>query len=119
MPHFKTVKIIFYLTALLLAAKPFIGFCLYGHVKSDVRTNIFAKVFTKRNKINNTSDYEAALQQLRNPLNDFLLRFSFLLALLFPLIFISGRLITTRYLKQLQLNLLPPRLILFTGQLLI
>jgi hypothetical protein len=107
------------LTALLLAVKPFIGFGLSGHIKSSVQTNIFAKVFTKRIKVNNTSDFNSVQQQLAKPVTDFALRFSFLLAILFPLAFITGNLITARYLHTLQLNLSPRQLSLLTGQLLI
>jgi hypothetical protein len=119
MPLFKTVKIIFYLTALLLAMKPFIGFGVYGRIKSQAQTNVFVKVFSKRAQINNKSDFNAAKQQLAEPLNDFLLHFSFLLAILFPLAFITDKFVTTQYLQQLQLNLQLRHLSLFTGQLLI
>lgn len=115
----KTIKLIFYITALLLVAKPFVGFGLFGHIKSPVETNIFVKVFNKRKFDNRQSDYRSIEKQLSDPVTNLFLRFSFLLAILFPLVFNAVKDITTHFLRRIHLNLLPRQLNLFTGQLLI
>ena len=119
MPQIKIVKLIFYITALLLTAKPFVGFSLFGHIKSPVETNIFVKVFNKRKFDNSQSDYRYIEKQLSEPVTNLFLRFSFLLAILFPLAFNPIEGITIRFLRRIHLNLLPQQLNLFTGQLLI
>jgi hypothetical protein len=119
MPKIKTVKLIFYFTALLLIAKPFVGFGLFGHINSPVRTNIFVKIFSKRKLESSQCDSAAIQQQLAEPVTNLFLRVSFFLAILFPFAFNFLKAITTRFLREILLNILPRQLTLFTGQLLI
>jgi len=119
MTRIQTAKIVLCIAALLFAAKPFVGFGLAGHLKSTVKTNIFAKIFSKRKVEDGRSSMNAIQKQLSNPVSNLVLRFTFLLAILFPLAFKVNEEISARYLQQLQLRLQPLQLTLFTGQLLI
>ena len=119
MTRIQTAKLIFCIAAFVFAAKPFIGFGLSGHLKSPVKTNIFAKIFSKRKVEDGRSSMNAIQKQLANPDTNLFLRFAFLLAILFPLAFKLSEEISNRYLQQLQLRLQPQQLTLFTGQLLI
>jgi hypothetical protein len=119
MPQVKTVKLIFYFTALILAAKPFVGFEVFGHLNTTVQTNIFAKVFNKRVKEDSRLDFDGIREKLAEAGTGFSLRFSFLLSILFPFIFKSFKDITSRALRQIQIGLLPLQLNPLNGQLLI
>ncbi|MGZ3757125.1 MAG: hypothetical protein ACXVAY_11875 [Mucilaginibacter sp.] len=119
MSRFKTLRVIFFIAALLLAAKPFIGFSLFGRINSPVVTNIFAKVFSKRKVDDSTSNMKAIQKQLSEPMSNLVLRFCFLLALLFPLAFKLNEAVTGQFLRRFQLSMLPQPINLFTGQLLI
>jgi hypothetical protein len=104
---------------LLFAVKPFIGFAVSGHLKSSVKTNILVKIFSKR-KVDDVHSAMNAMQKLlTDPASTLFLRFSFLLALLFPLVYKLDEEITAKYLHQVQVQLQPKQLNLFTGQLLI
>ena len=118
MTRVKTARIILCIAALLFAAKPFIGFELYSHFKSPVKTNIFVKIFSKRKIEDGRSSMNALKKALSEPPVNLLLRFTFLLAMLFPLLF-EVKKVTDRFLQQRNLQLLPQPLTLFTGQLLI
>ncbi len=119
MRFIKTVKVIFYLTALLLAAKPFIGFAAAKGFNSPIKTNIFAKIFSKRVKENTSSDFHSIQRKLAQPLSNFVLLFSFLLSLLFPEFPKALKKITAAFLKYIHLHLVPLQLNLFSGQFLI
>jgi hypothetical protein len=62
---------------------------------------------------------KAIQKQLSEPLSNLILRFSFLLALLFPLAFKINEAVTEQFLRMLQLSLFPQPITLFTGQILI
>jgi hypothetical protein len=119
MTRIQSAKIIFCIAAFLFVAKPFIGFGISGHLKSPVKTNIFAKIFSKRKIEDGRSSMNAIQKQLSQPATNLFLRFAFLLAILFPLVFKIREGVTDRLLQQLHLQLLPQPLTLFTGQLLI
>ncbi len=119
MTRVRSAQIIFCIAALLFIAKPFVGFGMYGHLKSPVRTNIFVKIFSKRKIEDGRSSMNAIQKQLSHPATNLFLRFAFLLSILFPLAFKAIGEITLCFLHRLHLQLLPQPLILFTGQLLI
>jgi hypothetical protein len=119
MTRVKTAQLIFCIAALLFIAKPFVGFGLSGHLQSPVKTNILAKVFSKRKVDDGRSSMNAIQKQLADPATNLFLRFAFLLAILFPLAFKADELITAHFINQFQLRLQPQQLNLFTGQLLI
>lgn len=107
---FKTAKIYFCLAALLLVAKPFLGFTMFSHLQSTVDSNIFVKSFTKRTlefSENSENSIKAIQKKLANPVNDVLLRFSYLLAILFPALFASYKGVTSLSLLRLRLALSP------------
>ena len=119
MTRFNTAKLIFCVAALLFIAKPFIGFGLSGHFRSPVKTNIFAKVFSKRKVDDGRSSMNAIQKLLSDSATNLFLRFAFLLAILFPLAFKADELITAHFINQFQFRLQPQQPSLFTGQLLI
>lgn len=119
MTRVKTAQLILCIAALLFVAKPFVGFGLAAHLRTPVKTNILAKVFSKRKVDDGRSSMNAIQKQLSDPATNLFLRFAFLLAILFPLAFKADELITARFLNQFQLWLQPQQLNLFTGQLLI
>ena len=119
MSRFKTLRVIFFIAALLVAAKPFIGFSLFGRINSTVKTNILVKVFSERRVDFDGSNMEAIQKQLSEPVSNLFLHFSFLLALLFPLAFKINEAVTDQFLRRFKLSLHPQPITLFTGQLLI
>jgi hypothetical protein len=119
MTRAKSAQIIFCIAALLFVAKPFIGFGMSGHLKSPVKTNIFAKIFSKRKTEDGRSSMNAIQKQLSQPATNLFLRFAFLLTILFPLAFKIREEVTGGLLQQLHLQLLPQPITQLTGQLLI
>src|SRR5471030_763087 len=106
MTRIQTAKIVFCIAALIFAAKPFIGFGVTGYLRSSpVKTNILVKIFSKRKIEDVHSSMNAIQKQLANPLPNLFLRFTFLLAILFPLAFKFNDEINNRFLTQLQLRL--------------
>jgi len=119
MSKIKAIKLVFYFTALLLAAKPFVGFGVFGHLNSPVKTNIFVKVFSKRTQVSSNADHASIQQILAEPTSVFFLRFGFLLAILFPFLLAAASRITNGFLRGIQLSLLPVPFNPINGQLLI
>lgn len=119
MTRIKIFHLIFCLAALIFIAKPFIGFGVAGHLKSSVKTNILAKIFSKRNDEKLGFDIKAIHKQLSQPATNLFLRFAFLLAILFSLAFKASEAFVEYSSRRLQLRLLPQQLNLFTGKLLI
>ena len=118
MTRVKTAQLILCIAALLFVAKPFIGFGVYGHLKSQVKTNILVKIFSKRKIEDVRSPMSAFKKALSEPPVNLFLRFAFLLSILFPLLF-KAKDATRNFLQQLHLQLLPQPITLFTGELLI
>ena len=116
MQRLKTARLIFCIAALMLVAKPFIGFSLVRHIKSPVATNIIAKTFNKR-KSEDALRASAAIQHmLLNPAENVALLFVFLLSLLFPLAFLAFNGSNNRFLSRLQLSLQPQPLTVANSQ---
>jgi hypothetical protein len=107
--HFvKSAKIMFCLAAALFVAKPFLGFSMFSRMHPPSSENIFVKVFTKRKLEDNESkksSVEAIQKKLADAGRQFLLRYSFLLSILFPIIFLSGVQINERFLRKHHLSL--------------
>ena len=107
-----SAKIFFFLAVLLFVAKPFLGFTMFNRVHPPAVESIFVKAFTKR-KIedpeNNKFNAAAIQKKLADPVHQFILRFSFLLGIIFPVIFLAGLNINNRFLRRLQLSLSPTR----------
>jgi len=107
---FKLAKIYFCFAVLFLVAKPFLGFTMFNSLHSTVDSNIFVKSFTKRTlEFSENSDLcvKAIQKKLADPVNDFLLRFSFLLGLIFPLAFAAVKGASNGLLQANQLSLSP------------
>jgi hypothetical protein len=123
MQKLHSAKIIFCLAALLFVAKPFLGFSMFSRKHPPAVENIFVKAFTKR-KLEDSENSKFNLSAIQKLLVDssqqFILRFSFLLSILFPAIFALRSNITNRFLNELQLSLVPrEHAYLFNGKLLI
>jgi len=105
-----SAKIFFCLAVLLFVAKPFLGFTMFSRAHPPAVDNIFVKAFTKR-KIEDpeSSNFSASAIQkkLAEPVKDFVLRFSFLLCIIFPLAFAAGADITDLFLRRIKLSLYP------------
>jgi len=85
--------------------------------------NIFVKAFTKR-KLEypeNSNLHAGAIQKiLAEPIQQFILRFSFLLGIIFPAMFAAGADITNCFLNKIGLSLsAPERTYLLNGKLII
>jgi hypothetical protein len=123
MQKLTSAKIFFCLAALLFVAKPFLGFTMFSRVHPPAVENIFVKAFTKRkledqeaNKLNQ----EAIQKKLAEVAQQFVLRFSFLLSILLPVIFLMGITINNCFLRKLKLSLAPAQPSwLFNGKLII
>ena len=105
-----SAKIIFCLAVLLFVAKPFLGFIMFSRVHPPAVENIFLKAFTKRkleDPENSNSSMNAIQKKLAEPVKYFLLRFSFLLSIIFPSMLCAGAGITNRFLRRIQLSLTP------------
>ncbi|HAL81526.1 MAG TPA: hypothetical protein DCO83_04230 [Mucilaginibacter sp.] len=107
-----SAKIFFCLAVLLFVAKPFLGFSMFSRQHPPAVENILVKAFTKRkpeDPENSVSKTEAIQKKLAEQARYFVLRFSFLLGIISPLVFASGANITPRFLRGLQLSLPPQR----------
>jgi hypothetical protein len=108
MLSFRTAKIYFCFAALLLVAKPFLGFSMFSRLHPPAGDSIFIKSFTKRFQEyseNSDNNLQAILKKLSEPDANLFLRFSFLLSILFPLAFVSLVSSTSGYLQQLRFAL--------------
>jgi hypothetical protein len=103
----KSAKIFFIVAVLLFVAKPFLGFSMFSSTRPPAEDNIFVKVFSKR-KVENEEDSKynisAIQKELAEPVGEFFVRFSFLLGMLFPLIFEAGVNISTGFLRNIRLG---------------
>ncbi len=123
MQKLHSAKLIFCLSALLFVAKPFLGFTMFSRAHPPAVENIFVKAFTKR-KLEDSESSATNLCTIQKLLDDsaqqFILRFSFLLSVLFPMLFAARIKISNRFLNDLQLSLVPRgHAYLFNGKLLI
>jgi hypothetical protein len=103
-----SAKIFFCLAVLLFVAKPFLGFTMFTRLHPPGIENIFVKAFTKRkleDSENNKFNAAAIKKKLADPVQLFILRFSFLLAIIFPATFLAGLNVNSRFLRRLQLSL--------------
>jgi len=123
MHYVNSAKIFFFFAVLLFVAKPFLGFSMFNSSMPRSAENIFIKAFTKRKQeFSEDSDFNvvAVQKKLAEPIERFLLRFSFLLSILFPAVFKNGMCATNCFLSYLRLNLSPPQhTYLLNGKLLI
>jgi len=123
MHRIHSARIIFCLAALLFVAKPFLGFTMFSRKHPPAVENIFIKAFNKRKLEDSESNkfgLNAVQKQLWDSGQQFVLRFSFLLSVLFPALFALRRNVTNRFLLDLQLSLVPrEHPYLFNGKLLI
>jgi hypothetical protein len=119
MTRITLAKFAFCFAALVFAAKPFVGFSLSHHLKSTAKTNIIAKIFSKRKIEDVHSSMNAFKKQLADPNFRSIMLFFCLLSLLFPLAFKDGDVISAAFLNRQRLSLQPQPVILLTGQLLI
>ena len=104
MNSLKTAKVYFSLAVLLLVAKPFLGFSFFSRLHPPTGGNIFVKAFTKRKQeYTKDSEYDilSIQKKISNPDIGIFLRFSFLLSILFPLIFSSSKGASITYQHQL------------------
>jgi hypothetical protein len=105
-----SAKIFFCLAVLLFVAKPFLGFTMFSRTHPPAAENIFVKAFTKRkleDPENSKFSMSAIQKKLAEPANYFLLRFTFLLSIIFPGMLFAGADITNRLLRRIQLSLTP------------
>jgi hypothetical protein len=110
MHKFTSAKIFFCLAVLLFVAKPFLGFTMFSRVHPPAVDNIFVKAFTKRkleDPENSNLSASAIQKKLAEPVQAFILRFSFLLCIIFPVVYAAGLNINKRFLRRLQLSLSP------------
>jgi hypothetical protein len=107
---FTTAKLYLLFAVLLCVAKPFLGFSMFNRVNPPAENNIFIKVFSKRKQEDaedSSFDGIAMRNKLIDPGKRFFLRFCSLLSILFPAIFNPGVNITNRFLRRMQLGLVP------------
>jgi hypothetical protein len=105
-----SAKIFFCLAVLLFVAKPFLGFTMFSRVHPPAVDNIFVKAFTKRkleDPENSNFSSGAIQKKLAEPAHAFVLRFSFLLCIIFPLALTAGADITNLFLRRIKLSLYP------------
>ncbi|HEY2582505.1 MAG TPA: hypothetical protein VGI43_11900 [Mucilaginibacter sp.] len=108
MGSLNSAKIFFCFAVLLFVAKPFLGFTMFSRMHPPAAENIFVKAFTKR-KLEDpeNNNFSAIQKKLADPVRQFILRFSFLLSILFPALYAPGINITNLFLKKLRLSLSP------------
>jgi hypothetical protein len=108
----QSAKLLFIIAVMLLVAKPFLGFSMFSRIHPPAAESIFVKAFTKRKQeyVEDSSyDVIAVQKKLADHVDQLFLRFSFLLNILFPSIFYNGLCTTSRFLRDMQLNLVAPR----------
>jgi hypothetical protein len=104
----KVAKTFFFFAVMFFVAKPFLGFTVFSETHRPSEENIFVKVFSKRQvEFDDDSEYSifTIQKRLAEPVRYFFLRFSFLLCILFPVIFAAGINITNRFLRRMLLSL--------------
>ena len=105
----KTIKIIFYLSAILFIAKPFFGFSLLNRNAHEEETNciLLVKLFSKRKNDaidENIQEYNAIQQRiLRLSLESILTFLGFLSLFIFS--FLSQIKLTASFIKQINFSL--------------
>ena len=123
MIRLKSAKIYFFFAVLLFVAKPFIGFSVLNRMHPLTTPSILVKAFTKRKLeyVENSSfDIHTIQKKLADPVRQCILRFSFLLSIIFSAVFVIGVAITDLFLRRIQLNLSPQQhTYLHNGQLII
>ena len=96
---------------MLFVAKPFLGFSMFTSSTPPAAENIYVKAFTKRKQeFSDDSNFDIITVQkkLAEPIVKILLPFSFLLSILFPVVFKARFNATNRFLNDLKLSLSPP-----------
>ncbi|HEY8784369.1 MAG TPA: hypothetical protein VIM16_22265 [Mucilaginibacter sp.] len=123
MHKFKSAQIFFCLAVLLFVANPFLGFTIFSRLHPPSEENILAKAFTKpklEDPENSHSKSRAIQKKLAEPVQYFVLRFTFLLSIIFPAVFASKANITNGFLRRLKFGLVPCRqTYLFNGKFII
>ena len=110
MHKFKSAKIFLCLAVLLFVAKPFIGFSMFNRAHPPAAESILVKAFTKRkleDSENSNFNIKAIQKKLAEPVQYFILLFSLLLSIIFPVVLASGASITNRFLRRIKLSLYP------------
>lgn len=119
----QAVKIhyILFLAAMMLVAKPFVGFGICTFKDGDSKTQISAKAFTKRKQEyieNSEYDISNLRDCLAHPSNPLTLLFSLLLNILFPALLAQNKRITNSMLSNMQFSIAPQtQRFLLTGKL--
>jgi hypothetical protein len=107
--NLNSAKIFFCLAVLLFVAKPFLGFSMFSRSHPPAAENIFVKAFTKRKlEDSENNNFNSIVKKTTDPVRQFVLRFSFLLGILFPGFYIGRFNISNLFLKNLRLSLSPP-----------
>ena len=108
--YFKSAKIFVFFAVLFFVAKPFLGFSMFNRLHPPAVESIFVKVFAKR-KLEERESNKVSTETIKKTLADaaqqFVLRFAFLLNILFPVIFLAGIYINKWALRKLRLSLAP------------
>jgi hypothetical protein len=123
MLRLKSAKIFFFLAVSLFVAKPFLGFSMFSRLHPPAQDNIFVKVFSKR-KLEYEEDskfnFSVIQKKLTEPLQQFVIGFSFISSLFLAAVFAASARITSRFLQSLKLRITPPGdTYLLCGQLII
>lgn len=123
MKKLKTAKLYLFLAALVFVAKPFLGFGMFSKLHPPAEESIFIKAFSK-SRPDYTEDSSFNLFEVQKKAfvlaPQLFLGISFLLSILFPVVFASGVKINQHYLRNIQLGVFQPvDTWLFNGHLLI
>ncbi|MDR3695012.1 hypothetical protein [Mucilaginibacter sp.] len=111
MKKLQTAKIYLFLAALLFVAKPFLGFGMFSRQHPPAEENIFIKAFSKsRPEYSEDSSFNLfEVQKKAFTLVPLLfLGISFLLSILFPVVFAAGAKINQHYLRNIRLGVFQP-----------
>jgi hypothetical protein len=107
----KSAKMYLCFAVFLFVAKPFLCFTMFSRMHPPTIENIFVKAFSKR-KVEYSEDSNfnmgAIQKKLADPVEQFFLRITFLLCMLFPAVFAIGISINNRFLRDMQLSIAPP-----------
>ncbi|BAU54589.1 hypothetical protein [Mucilaginibacter gotjawali] len=111
MKKLRAAKIYLFLAALLFVAKPFLGFEMFSKLHPPAEESIFIKAFSKSrpefSEDNNFNLFEVQKKALTPPPQLFL-GISFLLSILFPVVFAAGVKINQHHLRNMQLAVFKP-----------
>jgi len=122
MRKLRIIHILFSLAALLFVAKPFLGFGAFSQqTRPRISHTILVKSFTKRKPESlHDANAEALHQQLSNPVLVLLSAISLLLALLMPLLLQILPKLTSKFVSDIRVAILPPeQAYLLAGKLII